>query len=120
MVDALADAPTLHTAQITYVEVYSALARMLKGARLEADEHDEKRSEFEAFWRDVARVEIDEELVVDAAQLATAHGLRGYDAVQLAAAKRVAAAEALAFASWDSELVLAGEREGLTMLPHTA
>jgi len=72
--------------------------------------------EIAVFWRAATVVELDE---VRAADLAFEHGLRGFDAVQLAAALSVrdhADAETFAFASFDAELNEAARAEGLTVL----
>lgn len=59
-------------------------------------------------------VEVDAALVEAAGDLAQVHGLKGYDAVQLASALAVAVQDVL-FAAWDRTLAEAGFAEGLTL-----
>jgi predicted nucleic acid-binding protein len=97
----------------------AALARARRARRLGAQEAGEALKAFEAEWEDVVRVQISERLLAQAAFLAWSHGLRGYDAVHLAAGllwrDRVALPTALA--TYDRELWGAGRRSGLEVWP---
>lgn len=77
-------------ARITAVEVVSAIARRAQSGNLSASE---KTAALNGFRRELQTiyfpVEIDELLIDDAMRLAEKHALRGYDAVQLAAARGV-------------------------------
>ena len=59
---------------------------------------------------------VDGLLAEQAAQLATKYGLRGYDAVHLAAAGAMGDTTLL-FASWDNRLQQAAHRHGLSVAP---
>jgi uncharacterized protein len=112
----VASAPVLVTARITYAEARAAMAQAARLGLLSVSELRKTVTELDADWQTHAVVEIDEALVVRAGGLAEEHALRGYDAVQLAAAL---AARPLAseyqFASFDRELNAAAAREGLRL-----
>ena len=107
-------------AQITRVEVASAFARRRKGKTLA---NENAVSALEAFTIELAdiylTVDITTDLVIAATEIATKHALRGYDAVQLAAAltaNRVlteSGRDALTFVSADDDLNSAAMAEGL-------
>jgi uncharacterized protein with PIN domain len=109
-----ADAVAL--SRVTLPEAVAAVARRrrqgdvtLSTARLLADD-------IRTFWGTSMVVELDE---TRAAGLAFAHGLTGFDAVQLAGAMTaldIAGGEALAFSSFDQALNRAAAAEGLTVL----
>jgi len=75
-------------------------------------------TELDASWNGYTIVEVSPALVLRAGQLAEEHALRGYDAVQLAAAldARPVASEYV-FASFDLRLNAAAAREGLFLAP---
>src|SRR5262245_1135817 len=110
----VAAANVLITARITYVEARAAMARGRRVGLLSESELRRAVTELDAGFRTYAIVEIDEPLVLRAGRLAEAHGLRGYDAVQLAAALEAEPDRApFRFASFDHGLVEAARREGL-------
>ena len=80
------EAPAAATALITHTEVGAALARAMRDGRLEEEDARRAHEEFLQEWPDLGRVPITQALVTRADKLAWAHGLRAYDAVQLAAA----------------------------------
>ena len=81
---------TLYVARITGAEIVSALTRRYKGGSLTANEFQTAVSDFRHdFQSDYRNVEISETLISQAMDLAEKHALRGYDAVQLAAALEV-------------------------------
>ena len=111
----------LYIARITGAEVTAALTRRERGGHLSATD---AAAAIALFRRDYAnrlrQVEITAALMTIAMTMARAHGLRGYDAVQLAAAlyangRRVARKLApLVFVTADTSLLAAGATEGLT------
>lgn len=109
-------AQALATSHLTWVEVHSALARMLAGGRLTRRVHARQLAAFAALWDDLAVVPVDEPVVARAAQLAQRHALRGFDALQLAAAVELLPAGELSFACWDERLNLAAARERLALV----
>lgn len=92
------------------VEARAALAAARRGRRLNGEQHADAREELDALFADLHIVEVTEELIVEAAELAEVEALRGYDAVHLAAALLVGAA---VLGSADTDLCAAAERRGL-------
>lgn len=124
-VDNLADVRSgnvILLSRITRLEVAAAIARRLKNASLSASD---AQNALAAFQHDLTNnyftVEITPVLLSRATSLATTHALRGYDAVQLAAAleandERIAGALApLTLISADTELNTAAQAEGLNV-----
>ena len=113
---------TIFLADIMRVEVAAAIARRLKGGSVAKQD---ARDALIAFDYDLASryvpLEISPILLTDAMSLATKHALRGYDAVQLAAALKVNSdllsdrLPTLTLVSADSELNDAATAEGLTV-----
>lgn len=112
-----ADASALVTSHLTFVEIHSALARMLAGGRLTRRVHQRQRDAFRALWDDVVVVPADDHVLERAASLAERHQLRGFDAVQLSSAVELLAAGDARFASWDERLNVAAARERLQLIP---
>src|SRR5437016_3494242 len=80
------DAIALYVARITGVEITAALTRKERGGRLSAADATSALSLFQHDYANRLRpVEISAALIAEAMKAARKHGLRGYDAVQLAA-----------------------------------
>ena len=74
-------------ARIAFVEVISAISRREKGRHLSAIDAKVAIDTFEKDYQgEFRKIEINEILIYKAAALARKHTLRGYDALQLAAA----------------------------------
>ena len=107
------------------VEVPAALMRKVRAGALAAATAGVLLREFEADWRGsggrprFAAVPATAEVLEDAARHAAVHGLRAYDAVQLASAiaARTADDALQEFACFDSDLRAAAVREGFRLLP---
>src|SRR4051794_27776503 len=97
------------SARILYVEARAALAAALRGGRLAPAQHRDAVEALGELWAQISVIEIEDELVSRAADLAEQHGLRGYDAVHLAAALVV---RADVVTSADRALCEAASREG--------
>lgn len=95
---------------LVVVEGRAALSAARRAGRLGARQHQEARHEFAALVEGLTIVEVTEELIADAADLAEDEALRGYDAVHLAAALTV---EATLLTSADTALCDAAARRGL-------
>lgn len=102
---------------LTYVEARAALARMRADERLSAADHGAAVAELDEVWATTARVPVESNLVTRAAALADRHGLRAYDAMQLAGALSIGEAEQPHFACWDDDLRAAAKQEGLPLVP---
>lgn len=98
------------TARIGHVEARAALAAARRQDRISAAAFRGAVEGLEMLWAQVSIVEIDEQVARLAGDLATAHGLRGYDAVHLAAAQVVGAD---VFSSADRRLCDAASSSGL-------
>lgn len=102
------------TVRVTYAEARAALARHRREGALNAAAHRQAVRELDAEWRTCNIVDISDPVVHRAGALAERHALRGYDAVQLAAALEVRRAGAdVEFASFDTRLTRAARRETL-------
>ena len=118
----IADAPVVGTALITRVEVAAALAKAVRDDRMEPAEAHDAEEDFLDDWADFTRVGLTDDLAAHAGDLAWKHGLRGYDAAQLAAALawREATEDAedeIVFACFDNHLRRAATAEGLETWP---
>lgn len=112
----------VYVARITLVEVISAITRREKGKHISSTDADNARLTFEQdYSNEFFTVEISADLIDKAANLAKKYALRGYDAVQLAAAletekERIASGlSSLILLSADTELNAAAVSEGLTV-----
>lgn len=103
-------ADSVASVSLVVVEARAALAAAARGKRLSADQVRVAKKELASFVDDLHLVEVTDELIESAAQLAEAESLRGYDAVHLAAALFVGAA---VFTSADRALCESAERQGL-------
>jgi len=118
----IADAPVVGTAMITRVEVAAALAKAVRDDRMEPAEARDAEQDFLDDWADFTRIGLTDDLAARAGDIAWKHGLRGYDATQLAAA--LAWCEAtedaendVVFACFDKHLRQAARTEGLETWP---
>lgn len=113
------DVGVVATAVITRVEVAAALARAARISLIPHADALDARAAFHREWADFARVPVNEPLVARADGLAWEHGLRGYDAVQLAAALvwQEALGAQVTLATFDRQLWAAAERVGLARFP---
>ena len=110
------------TSAISRVEVGAALARAARGNRLAADGARRAQEQFTEDWPDFGKIPVTDSLLTRAEALAWKHGLRAYDAVQLAAALVCEETitpldESVLFACFDDELTAAANNEGLTTWP---
>ncbi len=123
-VTVLLDPATLNRiflARITGAEVIAALRRKQRGQHITAADFSVAATQFRTDFTGRFRiVEVSPDLVTDAMSLADRYALRGYDAVQLAAAlianrRRVARhLGPLVLITADLDLLSAGAAEGLT------
>jgi uncharacterized protein len=103
-------ADALASAALVVVEGRAALAAAQRGGRIDARQHRKASQEFTALVEELSIVENTEDLIAEAADLAEAEALRGYDAVHLAAAVAI---EATLLTSADTALCEAAHRRGL-------
>jgi predicted nucleic acid-binding protein len=100
--------------RLLYPEARAALAQAARLGRLTHRQLREAAAEFDDRWSQLDLVEVDERLAFRAGDLAEIHGLRGYDAVHLAAADRVRDTEFVVVAG-DGAFLHAASAEGMTI-----
>ncbi|MCY4101705.1 MAG: type II toxin-antitoxin system VapC family toxin [bacterium] len=108
------DATQAVSSRLLYVEARAALARAQRLGRLSLDDSAASVESLDEIASEIASVEVTESLVWTAGRLAEEEGLRGYDAVHLAAALAVAGTDTV-FISGDQELLAAAARLGLAV-----
>jgi len=100
------DADVVVTSRLTYVETATALAQARRLDRISSRTHRASLRALDALWAEIAAVEIDDQLVRDAAELTRRYSLRGYDAVHCASARQLTADDLVA-AAGDRQLLQA-------------
>jgi predicted nucleic acid-binding protein len=95
--------------RLLYPEARAALAQAHRNGRLTARQLRSAVRGLEDHYEQLDLVELDETLAQDAGHLAEIHGLRGCDAVHLAAARRLDDAD-LVVATGDAALLTAAQR----------
>jgi uncharacterized protein len=108
---------SLFVVRITQAESVAAITRRERGGSLTPQDAATAVADFQLdFARQYRIVEVSIGLVTQAATLARQYGLRGYDAVQLAAVLEIHATDpSLTLLSADTELNAAALGEGLTV-----
>lgn len=99
----------LAMARVGYVEAHAALGAARRQNRITEPMLNAATEGLELLWSQLSIVEIDEAVAHDAASLAVEHGLRGYDAIHLAAARAIGAD---VFSSADRRLCRAASASG--------
>ena len=94
-------ADRLISSRLARVEARAALAQAARMGRLTSQQLQAAKRELDGLLDQLDLVDIDDELVRSAAELAESHALRAYDAVHLAAAARLEA---------DDVVIVAGDR----------
>src|SRR5262245_21641191 len=80
------DAELVMTAVVTYAEARATFSRLHRVGALSASALRRVTAELDVSWSGYTLVDVRQSLVVRAGMLAERHALRGYDAIQLAAA----------------------------------
>ncbi len=117
--DLIAHAESIGMAIISRAEVSATFAKLVRMQTLQHKAALALLQDFRNDWQDWVRFQLTESLVARADTLAWEHGLRGYDAVHLAAALvwQEALSEPVTLATFDEQLWRAAEREGLVPFP---
>ena len=107
------------TSIVSRAEVGAAFANAVRAGLVKDEVARNAQRRFAGEWPDLARVSITEALVERAERLAWEHGLRGYDAVQLASALtwQESVGEEIVLATFDQQLWEAARRLGLKAWP---
>ena len=82
----MASADTAASSWLMFVEMRGALARMSRGARIDASYHAAALANFESDWSRAVRIPVTEPILRSAAEVAERHVLRSLDAIHLASA----------------------------------
>lgn len=101
--------------RLLYPEARAALARAERMGRLERTQLRDAVAELDSVITEVDHIEVSAGLARHAGELAESQGLRGYDAVHLAAAATVDDDD-LVLITGDSDLAVAAHAIGLTVL----
>jgi predicted nucleic acid-binding protein len=111
----VAKADMVATCRVALPEMISALTRRFNSRDLDQDCYRRLQEAIRADWQHLVALDFDEHLAAD---LAERHALRGFDAVHLSAALRLATRDqlTLAFSSFDDRLNQAARAEGLTVM----
>ncbi len=115
----LRDAQVMGTGMLTRAELVAALARGVRRGYLVVEEAEEARRRLKEVWESWVRVAVSEGVVTRAGEVAWRYGLRGYDAVHLAAALvwQEGIGHSVTLATFDKELWEAAGEEGLGVWP---
>jgi len=100
--------------RLVYPEGRAALAQAQRLGRVTSRQLRRAVDELDAKYTELDLVEVDNQLARRAGQLAKTHGLRGYDAIHLAAADRVRDPDLVVVAG-DRALLAAAKKEGMTV-----
>ena len=112
-------AEVVGTSAISLTEVAAALAKAVRLSLLPREVGELAYQVFRREWPDLVRLPVSEAALERAAALTWTSGLRGYDAVQLAAAViwQEAVEEPVSFSTFDRQLWAASGAAGLTPCP---
>ncbi|KHD07701.1 hypothetical protein PN36_26475 [Candidatus Thiomargarita nelsonii] len=118
VVSAIAQAETVATCVISYVETHAAFARLHREQIFTDEQFEVVKHEFVEDWEEYFQIPFTQSLMQRAAELAEIYALRAYDSVQLAAADVLfnQSEQSVIFASFDQRLNLAASRLGLKLL----
>lgn len=111
--DWVAQARVVATSRVAFAEAMAALARRYREGDLTGEGFTAARRALAGQWQNLAVVNLNE---IAAGSLAVRHGLRGFDAIHLAAALDLLAGVRgipVNFASFDRSLAAAARDEGL-------
>lgn len=119
VVGIVARAAMIGTALISRAEVASALGKAVRMGVVELEAGLANLQAFREEWFDLVRLDITDGLVARADEYAWQLGLRGYDAVHLAAASlwQDALGQPVTLATFDKPLWEAAKQTGLTVYP---
>ena len=113
------DSSRVVSVRLLYPEARAALGRAHRMNRLTRRQLTAANSELDTVVTEVDHIELTAELARTAGELAQVHGLRGYDAVHLAAAQSVADDD-LVLITGDIDLAAAAQSVGIAVSITTA
>jgi uncharacterized protein len=103
------------TSIVSYAEARAAFARRFREKSFTSDEHDRLKAFFDKDWRNYFILNITQDMVKLAGNLAEIHALRGFDSIHLASALILhqEVSTSVVFSCFDNKLEKAAMREGL-------
>ena len=103
------------TSIISYAEARAAFARRFREKSFTSDEHNRLKAFFDKDWRNYFILNITQDMVKLAGNLAEKHALRGFDSIHLASALILhqEVSTPVVFSCFDDKLEKAAMREGL-------
>lgn len=101
-------------ARLAYIESSAAVAMAERMGRITTRQARAGRAILDELWPGIHIVELDLELMSNAAQMSVRHGLRAYDATHCAAALETSDTDLVA-ASGDKHLIAAWRAEGIAV-----
>lgn len=104
------------SSRLAYPEVCAALAAAGRAYRLGVKEQHQAQVMWEEYWAATRAVELTENIANHAGHLATAHALRGVDAVHLASVLAIGVDDTV-FAVWDQRLRTAAREVAVGLAP---
>lgn len=112
-------ATSISTSLITRAEMSATFAKAVRMDVLSRNIAESLLNLFRTHWNDFERIDLTEDVVTRADDLAWQFGLRGYDAVHLATAMlwHESLHAGLTFATYDKKLWNAAQRVGLESFP---
>jgi len=113
------DSSRVVSVRLLYPEARAALGRAHRMNRLTRRQLTAANSELDTVVTEVDHIELTADLARTAGELAQAHGLRGYDAVHLAAAQSIADDD-LVLITGDIDLAAAAQSVGIAVSITTA
>jgi predicted nucleic acid-binding protein len=105
------------TSILSYAEARAALSRKFREKGIDKNEYKRVKNELETDWEHYFVLNLNNNLVKSAGDLAEKHALRGFDALHLASALEIKRLTSLpvTFSSSDARLRAAAQDEGLVM-----
>ncbi len=108
----------LATSRVSHAELACALAAAVRSGRDSRGDVDPDVVDGGFLHRNANLVEVDEEVVNDAAVVGVRHGLSGLDAIHVASGLKLSQFAPM-FVSWDDRQRAAARAEGLPVYPET-
>jgi predicted nucleic acid-binding protein len=109
-------ADRLVSVRLSHVETRAALAQAARIGRISTKHLRSSVSALDDLFDQIDMVDVDDDLICEAGELAENQGLRAYDAVHLAAARRVDDLDLIVVAG-DRALLAAAEALGMSVAP---
>jgi predicted nucleic acid-binding protein len=115
--DRVQAADIVATSILSYAEARAALSRKSREKGIDEKEYQRVKTELDMDWEHYFILNLTNDLVKSAGDLAEKHALRGFDALHLASAVAINRLTSLpvTFSSSDARLRSAAQDEGLTM-----